>query len=92
MSPKKQLPFPMVEADAGLRQPRGAHKKLVSQVIHQIEQIEPNQMFEVAVDLIAGRKFETFRALVNRAAKQLGITPPAVRYDKANDRLLIQKL
>ena len=92
MNPTKQLRFPMVEADAGLRQPRGVHKELVNQVLDQISQIEPNQMFGVAVDLIAGRKFETFRALLHRAAKQLGITPPAVRYDKENDRLLIQKL
>jgi len=82
----------MVEVDASLRQPRGAHQELVGEVIEQLSQIEPNQMFAVALNEISGRKFEAFRALLHRAAKQLGITPPAVRYDKEKDRLLIQKI
>lgn len=92
MKPKKQLRFPMIEPTSDLRQPRGIHKQLVSDVLDQLSQIEPNQMFGVAIDDIAGRKFEAFRALLHRAAKQLGIAPPAVRYDKEKDRLLIQKL
>ena len=92
MKPKKPPRFPMVEAPPDLRQRRGIHKELVDQVIDQLSEIEPNQMFAVAVNEIAGRKFEAFRALLHRAAKQLGITPPAVRYDKEKDRLLIQKI
>ena len=92
MEKKKKFRFPMVEAPSDLRQPRGVHQALVGQVIDQLSEIEPNQMFAVAVNEIAGRKFEAFRALLHRAAKQLGITPPAVRYDKEKDRLLIQKL
>ena len=83
---------PLIIPDADARQRRGIHNPLLNQVIEELKQIEPGQTFGIAVNLIRGRKFEVFRALVQRAAKQVGMTPPAISYDKNRDMLLVQKL
>jgi hypothetical protein len=83
--------LPLIDPDENARQPRGIHQSLVKQAIEQLQQIKIGQTFVIAISQIARRKYEVVRALIHRAAAELGLPRPSITYDKKRDALLVQR-